>query len=83
LTLKASAVSDFAKYEVETREIYFKPTSMYTTMVHNFKLKNISLIHMKYYCKIIYYDEDNVPRVDPGYFYVTPKQGTLAPNTDE
>jgi hypothetical protein len=56
---------------------------MYTSRVHNFKLKNISLINMKYYCKIIYYDEENIPRVDPGYFYVTPKSGTLAPNSDE
>lgn len=37
---------------------------------------------MKYSCKIILY-EDNVPIVDPGYFYISPKFGELAPNCTE
>jgi hydrocephalus-inducing protein len=32
--LKASAVSDYAKYEVSSREIFFKPTLMYTSRSH-------------------------------------------------
>lgn len=30
VSLKVSAVSDFSRYEVDTREIFFKPTLMYT-----------------------------------------------------
>jgi hydrocephalus-inducing protein len=37
---------------------------------------------MKYSCKIVLYT-DNVPLVDPGYFYISPKSGELAPNCDE
>lgn len=31
VTLKASAISDYAKYEISSREINFKPTLMYTS----------------------------------------------------
>ena len=34
VTLKATATSDFTKYEVESRQVYFKPTLMYTTRIH-------------------------------------------------
>lgn len=27
--------------------------------------------------------ENNKPIVDPGYFYISPKAGSLAPNCDE
>lgn len=74
ISLKVSAISDFAKYEVDTKEILFKPTLMYTSRTHSFKVKNVSLISMKYSCKIIAYHE-NVPVVDPGFFSVTPKTG--------
>lgn len=75
-------MADFARYEVETREIFFKPTRMYESRTHTFYVKNTSLITIKYQCKIIMY-ENNKPVVDPGYFYITPKMGTLAPNCDE
>ena len=55
VTLKVSAVSDFAKFEVESREIVFKPTLMYTSRTHSFKVKNTCLIALKYSCKIIAY----------------------------
>lgn len=55
---------------------------MYESRTHSFSVKNTSLINIKYNCKIIKY-EDNKPVVDPGYFYVTPKTGNLAPNCDE
>lgn len=67
--MKVSAVSDYAKYEVDVKEIYFKPTLMYTSRTHTFKVKNTSLIDLKYSAKIISY-QDNLPIVDPGFFYV-------------
>ena len=82
VNLKVSCVADFARYEVETREIFFKPTRMYESRTHTFYVKNTSLITIKYQCKIIMY-ENNKPVIDPGYFYITPKMGTLAPNCDE
>ena len=45
--------------------------------IHDFYLKNDSLINLKYKCKIINYI-NNVPKVDPGYFYISPKEGTIA-----
>lgn len=74
VTLKASAVSDYAKYEISSREVYFKPTLMYTSRTHSFKLKNTSLIPIKYTSKIISYS-DSIPIIDPGFFYINPKQG--------
>lgn len=55
---------------------------MYTSRTHQFNVKNTSLIKLNYKCRIIVY-EDNVPRVDPGYFYISPKEGSIAPNCDE
>ena len=37
---------------------------------------------MKYSCKIIKVSEEG-EIVDPGYFYIAPKTGSLAPNCDE
>lgn len=34
VNLKVSAVADFVRYEVDVREIFFKPTLMYTSRVH-------------------------------------------------
>ncbi|EGR28756.1 hypothetical protein IMG5_169530, partial [Ichthyophthirius multifiliis] len=82
VTLKTSAISDYAKYEVDTREIFFKPTLIYTSRTHTFKVKNTSLINIKYSCKIISHIND-IGQIDSGFFYVTPKQGILAPNCDE
>lgn len=82
MNLKVSAVADFARYEVDLREIFFKPTRMYESRTHNFIIKNTSLITIHYTCKIILYENNN-PIVDPGYFYITPKTGNLAPNCDE
>jgi len=83
IPLKINAVSDFARYEVDTREIYFKPTLMYTTRIHKFNVKNTSLIALKYQCRIVKYDDDEKPMIDPGYFYISPKSGCLAPNCDD
>lgn len=55
---------------------------MYTSRIHNFKVKNTSLINIKYSAKIISY-QDNMPIIDPGFFYITPKAGSIAPNCDE
>ena len=46
--MKVNAIADFTKYEVESRQVFFKETLMYTTRVHNFKVKNTSLISMNY-----------------------------------
>ena len=55
---------------------------MYTTRVHNFSVKNTSLIAIKYSCKIVKATDEG-EMVDPGYFYIAPKVGTLSPNCDE
>lgn len=34
VTLKVSVISDYAKYEVDSREIFFKQTLMYTSRNH-------------------------------------------------
>jgi hypothetical protein len=53
LSLKASAVSDYAKYEIQSRKIDFLPTMMYTSRVHKFSIKNTSIIKLSYNCKIV------------------------------
>lgn len=55
LGLKITAVSDYARYDIESKEILFKPTLMYTSRTHVFKVKNTSLITIFYSCKIISY----------------------------
>lgn len=55
VSLKVSAISDYSKFEVDTKEIMFKPTLMYTSRTHSFKVKNTALIALKYSCKIISY----------------------------
>lgn len=42
VNLKSSATVDYAKYECDTREVWFKPTLMYTSRVHKFNIKNTS-----------------------------------------
>ena len=81
--LNFSGVSDYAKFESDVKEIIFKPTLMYTSRNHNFSLKNISTINMKYSCKIIKATDDGVEEIDPGFFHISPKIGDLAPNCDE
>ena len=80
LALKTSVISDFARYETETKEIFFKPTLMYTTMTHPFKLRNSSTIKMKFVCKIV---NAETGVYDPGFYLITPKIGTLAAGCDE
>lgn len=53
MTLKATAVCDYAKYEVTDKVIDFLPTMMYTSRVHKVSVKNISTIKMNYNCKIV------------------------------
>ena len=53
---------------------------MYTTRNHQIKLRNTSLIALKYNCKIVSADTG---AIDPGYFYVNPKIGTISSNCDE
>lgn len=38
---------------------------------------------MKYNCKIVLYGDDNKPVIDPGYFYISPKVGSLKPDCIE
>ena len=80
LTLKTSAVADYARYEVESKEVFFKPTLMYTSRSYQVKLRNISNIRMKYLCKLVH-AETGV--YDAGYYMVTPKQGVIAAGCDE
>jgi len=68
--LKVTATADFARYDVETREIFFKPTLMYTSRTHTLRVTNTALTALKYNCKIVSYDEDDKAIVDPGFFYV-------------
>ena len=58
--LKVSAVADYARYEVATKEIFFKSTLMYTSRVHTFDLKNTSLININYKCHIIKYENEDL-----------------------
>eukprot|EP00825_Cyclidium_porcatum_P002075 TRINITY_DN1095_c0_g1_i4.p1 TRINITY_DN1095_c0_g1~~TRINITY_DN1095_c0_g1_i4.p1 ORF type:complete len:1802 (-),score=468.45 TRINITY_DN1095_c0_g1_i4:3309-8714(-) len=83
--LKVNAVSDYVRYEANTREVYFKPTTMYSSRVHQFTVKNISLINLNYSCRIVRYEgeEQDKAIVDPGYFYISLKEGKIAPNCDE
>ncbi|EGR29178.1 hypothetical protein IMG5_161280 [Ichthyophthirius multifiliis] len=84
ITLKVSGISDYSKYEIQSKEIFFKPTLMYTSRNYIFNVKNISLIPFNYTCTIIKYDEEtNQPIIDPGFFYINPKQGTISPSCDE
>lgn len=80
LTLKTSANSDYARYETEVKEIFFKPTTMYTTRNFQFKLRNSSNIKMKYNCKIVSAESG---AYDPGFYLINPKAGTIASNCDE
>jgi len=80
VNLKAKAVADYVRYESELKEIYFKPTLMYTSRVYSFKLKNVSHIEMKYKCKIV---SAETGAYDNGYYTVTPKNGVVAPGVDE
>ena len=57
--LKVSAVADYARYEVATKEIFFKSTLMYTSRVHTFDLKNTSLININYKSRIIKYENED------------------------
>ena len=80
LSLKTSANSDYARYETEVKEIFFKPTLMYTTRNFQFKLRNTSNIKMKYNCKIVSADTGVY---DAGFFLINPKTGTIGSNCDE
>jgi len=53
IELKVHAIADYVKYEIEKKEILFKPTMMYTTRKHSFKVRNTSLISAKYMCKLV------------------------------
>lgn len=52
IPLKIFAVADYAKYEIDTKEVFFRPTLMFTSRSYKIKLKNISSISMKYSLKI-------------------------------
>jgi len=80
LTLKASAVCDYAKYEVIDKIVDFLPTMMYTSRVHKVSVKNISTIKMNYNCKIVSFETG---KIDSGFFSVSPHTGTINPNCDE
>lgn len=40
--LKLNGIADFAKYDVDTREIFFNSTLMYTSRSYQFKIRNTS-----------------------------------------
>jgi hydrocephalus-inducing protein len=80
IPLKCSAIADFARYESETREIMFRATTMYTSRVHKFKVRNTSLIMLKYKANVV---SAETAQFDPGFFSVVPKSGTLAAGCDE
>ena len=75
--LKANATADYARYEIDNTDIIFKPTLMFTSRVHKFKVKNTSLINIKFKSKIV---SAETALFDPGFFIVTPKTGTIVPN---
>lgn len=70
-------MADYARYEIDSNDIIFKPTLMFTSRVHRFKVKNSSLINMKYKCKIV---SAETALFDPGFFIITPKTGSVVPN---
>lgn len=78
--MKASAVSDYAKYEVQTKQVDFLPTMMYTSRVHRFNLKNTSAIKMNFSCKIV---NSETGKTDPGFFLISPHSGIILPGCDE
>lgn len=80
LTLKASAVADYSKYEIQSRKVDFLPTMMYTSRVHKFNLKNTSTTKMIYNCKIV---SAETGKIDAGFFTVSPHSGTVNPGCDE
>ena len=80
LNLKTSAIADYTRYECETKEIFFKPTSMYTTRTFQFKLRNSSTIKMKYVCKLV---DSETGVYDPGYYLINPKSGSISGGCDE
>ena len=53
IPLKCSAVADYVKYESEMKVVQFNPTMMYTTKVFKFKVRNVSLIEMKFNAKLV------------------------------
>lgn len=79
LTLKASAVSDYAKYSIQSKKVDFLPTMMYTSRVHKFNVKNTSTTKMNYNCKIV---SAETGKIDSGFFSVSPHAGTVNPGCD-
>ena len=77
IVLKANATADYARYEIDSTDIIFKPTLMFTSRVHRFKVKNTSLINIKFKSKIV---SAETAQFDPGFFIVSPKTGTIVPN---
>lgn len=75
-----NAIADYAKYEVDTREIIFGSTMMYTSRTYQFKIKNTSTITLKYNNKLT---SAISGKYDPGFYIVSPKQGIILPNCDE
>lgn len=73
-------MSDYAKYEIQSRKVDFLPTMMYTSRVHKFSLKNTSTTKMSYNCKIV---SAETGKIDSGYFIVSPHSGTVNPGCDE
>lgn len=80
LLLKLNAISDYARYDVDTREIFFNSTLMYTSRSYVFKIRNTSTIILKYAIKLT---SALSGKYDPGFYIVTPKNGIIKPNCDE
>lgn len=80
INLKATAIADYARYDISTKSVYFSPTLMYTSRVFKLSLKNTSAIAFKYSCKLVSAENG---LIDPGYFSVSPHEGTVSPACDE
>lgn len=80
IPIKIFAKIDGVKYECETKEIVFRETMMYTARCFSFKLKNTSIINMNYSWKFM--NPDN-GALDMGFYSITPKAGSIRPETEE
>jgi len=79
IPVKCFAKVDGLRYECDTKEIYFKATMMYTARIFSFKVKNASLINMSYYWKFT--NSEGV--LDLGFYTITPKNGSIRPESVE
>jgi len=83
ITLKLTAVSDYAKFQCQISQIRFKPTMMYGSRKHDFFIKNTSAMSIHYSFVFTNPNNPNPNANDQGPFSISPKQGVIPPNSDE